>query len=748
MSKGNTWRVTAGVTTAFLLSSTLAVFPAPGAAPVVHAAEQKREVSRESAIQLVQQRIGIPEGYKLENAQYEDQAVDAPIWNLVWSKGRDQMIFISLNASTGKIQQFSRYEQTVEAPAGTLDLEEARRTAIRYLETLTSPEERAKLSEANEYAEIPPYYPGNPERSFTFTRVENGLPFLENGFRISLNSRGELEFFSRQWYEGELPAPARTISLEEAEQKLADGMAPSLLYSRRSSLGGLDNGGSGKQTLVYQYNPLDPQFVDAVSGEVINAHGKPAKPQKIEPLGTSTADPDREQPLITREQAQQIADQLIQKFPGTYRSEGQRGSGVSSGPDGIERRSWSFAYTPVEPSRDSGKPLELTIGDRGELVGYQHQDWFGERGERSVSRLETNTGEPAVFWEQAEKRAIELVKRLYADRLGEIYLIGNRPTEEQIRETLERGGAFEIRFGWLHDGIPIEHAEFYVIVDPESGEVVELRIFQNDLPSPQGETGEFVDLNAAKQAEIAEKTLMLTYYQPAPSDYRAASETPAPILVYRYVGDHGHVDAHTGEWVSYKELRNRQTPQDIDGHPQQAALQLTLDRGLFSVTDGKLEPERLVTRGEMARIIARMSDWSEFHQHVFFGDGDEATFTFVDVDQTHPLFGVIQKNLRNGYIAREGQNFEPERPITRAEAAEMLARLLGYEELLDNPELFVPVFSDLQKEQVPAVSILHVEGIFPGKSTERFEPDSALTRAEVAQLVQALIEYKEKANES
>lgn len=745
MSKRNhTWRVTAGVTATLLLGSAFAVFPAPGVTPAAQAAEQKKELSREAAIQLVQQQIGIPEGYKLQDSYYEEVGVNAPIWHLNWSKDRNQFIFAGVNASTGKIQHFSRYERNALAvPEDALDPEEARKAAVRYLERLTSADERAKLSEANEYPEVSSYYLSESKYSFTFVRVENGLPFLENVIRISLNSRGELESFSRDWYEGELAAPGKTISLEEAEQKLAEGMAPSLIYSQRLHLFGLE-AEDGQPTLVYQYNAEDPQFVDAVSGEVINALGKPAKPRKVVPLGTSTAASAQEKPLITREEAQQIADQLIQKFPGKYRYEGKGGSGSSSGPDGIERRFWMFTYTPVESSRDSGKPLVLSINDRGQLVGYEDRDGYGGRfGSRGNAGTRLDK---AVSWEQAEKSAVELVKRLYADRLGEIYLIEKRPTEEQIRKMLEQRGYFEIGFGWLHDGIPIEYAELSVAVDPESGEAVELRMYQ-DVPSLKEEAGEIVGLDEAKQAETANKKLMLTYYLPSPMDDRFLPDKSAPLLVYRYVGDSGYVDARTGEWVSYRELYNRKHPQDIEGHPQQAALQMALDRGLFSAADGKLDPDRPVTRGEMARIFARLLDWSEFYRSVFLDD-EEESFTFADIDQKHPLYGVIRKNLRNGILVPAAQKFEPERTVTRAEAADMAARLLGYGNLLDNAELFVPAFADLQRSQIPAVSILHAEGIFTGKSPGRFEPNGEMTRAEVAQLVQALLEYKEKANKS
>jgi hypothetical protein len=651
-----------------------------------------------------------------------------------WENG-DARIYVDLSASTGVIQQYSRYvEKPDSVSANPLDEEAALQVAVRFLERVTSPEERAKLSEANEYADSLMYFGGLQDHSFTFTRVENGLPFLENGFEITLDKQGEVQSFWRRWYDGELPAPNDVISKEEAEKLLSQEMAPSLLYRSRPGMYA-DSSDRYANRLVYRFDTLDPQFVNAADGTVINALGEPAEARKIEPLGRTVSDPG-ERKTITQDEAQRIADQVVKKLPGTYRSEGSRGGGGSSGPDGIERKYWSFEYTPLHESKESAQPLEIAIGDRGELVEYRrYANRFGNSG--------PITGE-VVSWEQAEKSAVELVKQLLDDRLGEIYLTGTKPDEKLIQQELNRGSSYSISFGWLHQGVPVEHANFRVEVDPKTGEALELRIFPEDLNPITGDPTTVVDLEEARQAIVAEQTLMLTYYQPQPAMYFPMNATGEPLLVYRYAGDSGFVDASTGEWISEAQILESSKPQDIADHPQKEALELAVRYGLLQVTDGKLEPEKQVTRGEMAQILSRLSDRPEFHRHFFFDDEEEEPFTFADVDEQHPLFGVIQKNLREGYIEKAGRHFEPDKPVTRAQAAEMLARLLGYKDLLDNAEIFQSPFTDLQSDQVAAVSILHGEGIFPGKTADRFEPDGTLTRAELAHVLQALFAYAQK----
>nr|WP_276531832.1 S-layer homology domain-containing protein [Brevibacillus invocatus] len=240
---------------------------------------------------------------------------------------------------------------------------------------------------------------------------------------------------------------------------------------------------------------------------------------------------------------------------------------------------------------------------------------------------------------------------------------------------------------------------------------------------------------------------MLTYYQPDPYISYRLEQKQQPILVYRYVGDAGVVDAVSGEWISYAEQSKSQGPQDIGDHPQKEALELAIRYGFMTVTDGKLEPDKELTRGEAAQIMARALDRVEFRSRSYFGFSDEPVqlFSFSDVDAKHPLFGVIQKNLQHGVIAKEGQRFEPDKLITRAQLADMAARMLGYGDLLNKPEIFVPSYSDLQKNQIPAVTLLHAEGIvIPGSSAGKFDPEGSVTKAEIAQLLKALLDLQKQ----
>lgn len=308
----------------------------------------------------------------------------------------------------------------------------------------------------------------------------------------------------------------------EAEQLLTEKAAPSLRYKELSSITGSYDSGRGKH-------------VDAVAGKVINALGNPAESKPVQPLGTSRAGKADSEKRVTKQQAQQIAEQLIQKLPGEYRS------------DGIEIRSWNFEFTPLQAKDKPATPVQLSINDRGQLEEFilNERSRFGETGRKIAN---------AVPWKTAEDSAVKLVKTLYADRLGEISLLDQKTSDAYIEDLLERGRSYEVSFGWLKNGVPLENAEFSVQVNPQTGEAENMWVRPRSLPDLVAASGEkAVEVSAAKKTGQEHKTLTLTYYQPKAGVWDLPAPDAAPLLAYRYAGDEGVVDAETGEWISFEQ---------------------------------------------------------------------------------------------------------------------------------------------------------------------------------------------------
>lgn len=108
---------------------------------------------------------------------------------------------------------------------------------------------------------------------------------------------------------------------------------------------------------------------------------------------------------------------------------------------------------------------------------------------------------------------------------------------------------------------------------------------------------------------------------------------------------------------------------------------------------------------------------------------------FTDVKREHwAISPILQLNDRNIITGMPDGSFQPEKSITREQAALMLVRELGIK-LDGRPD---PGFADVTPTtpNYAVIAAVANEGLFLGKSGNRFEPKATLTRAEMAVILQ------------
>ncbi|UFJ41549.1 S-layer homology domain-containing protein [Brevibacillus humidisoli] len=714
-----------GALAGVVVSSVLPLPLAP-AAPSVYAAEMTQAtLSEEKALQVVEDLVTIPDEYELRSKDLSESHPftqgENPVWSFHWQmKGKDGFINGVVDAVTGKLIRFSIYGPEVsQGKSDDLIGEKEAETLARTFLEKAAEEEQQVLSEPNQYENKARFYQPEGGHSFTFTRMVEGVPFLENYFSITVDGDGTIINFERNWYPGDLPQQEDVQELEKSLEELA---YPSLAFVRLGYFGRED------YKLVYRYGPDDVYAIDALDGSPLNRFGQtPGEGGEVKPLG-STVSGWGSGELISRQTAEKRAKEWIKKLPGEYRFVRQNGSGSSTGADGITNQHWSFQFDPVEQAEDQTRFVELEIDDRGQLVGYSYR----EEGRFPGKGTEVDS---PISWQEAEESAVQFVKTLFADHLGEIYLIEQEPTEEEKQQMLEWDRGYEIRFGLLQDGIPVEDfLGIRVFVDVESAEVIELR--SQDLYElaalPNAEAA--ISAEQAREVELQQKQPMLTYFLPAGNWLYRAEQPAEPRLVYRYVGEEGYVDAVSGKWHTLAELNKKQQPQDIEDHPAQEALQFAVDQNYLQVQDGQVGPDKQVTRGEFAAMLARLSHSYPLHRRLADRDEEaEKLYRFSDLDQSHPHYAAIQQIAQLGLVPDDGR-FEPDRPITRIEASEMVLRLIGYGSLIEQPEIFTRLYDDVSEEQQAIAALAKALGLW-GNEGSSFQPDAPLTRAAAATMV-------------
>ena len=163
---------------------------------------------------------------------------------------------------------------------------------------------------------------------------------------------------------------------------------------------------------------------------------------------------------------------------------------------------------------------------------------------------------------------------------------------------------------------------------------------------------------------------------------------------------------------------------DIDGDRWFTdPVQWSVDDGITGVDGACFEPDRLVSRGEMAVWLWNMEGQPSAPAHGF----DDV----ADAGQQGPVSWLLDREITTGTSAT---TFSPDDGLTRGQFAAFLWRLAGQPSA--SAHGFVDVVASWQQGPV---SWLVEEEITTGTSATTFSPDNGLTRA---QLVTFLYRYK------
>ncbi|WGV58894.1 peptidase [Brevibacillus brevis] len=548
LKRTKSWGLSLGVSSTLLMTTVFDPVGGEILTPAVHAAE--KTLSEKEAIVLAQKQLKILGEYKHRDAEFVDgieMLWGKSIWYTSWDKENGGSLGVQQDATSGKIWKYEYLgeEQDLDANQKKLTEDQAFQVATQFLKQVATEEERSRLSKPNEYPDSDIFYTRDKQGiDVNFTRIENGIPFLENGFRLIVGNDGEVIYFERRWSEGKLPDASKVIKIAEAEKKWDEGAFPT------KDMASVSRKESEPYQLVYEFQRIDPQYVDAITGKMLDSYGQVAKERKIQPLGKTVPPSTAERKLITKDEAQKIAEQQLKKLPGTYLSSGR----IFESGSGSDRKVWFFEFTSQPGEGKKSDTVKIGIDASGYLVQYNVN-------QKNRFREESKKIEKGITWEQAQESARKLVQTFYSDQLGIIYAVDYAPSEERIKEIWENDEPYEIEFGYLINGIPVVDTIFQVNVDAESGEVVDLYNHHYNL-GPSGDSSLFknedgIDLNTVKKVVKENKKLMLTYFQPKVMGSNGLMKMlEQPLLVYRYVGEKGIVTAD-GKWHSFTKERKQ-----------------------------------------------------------------------------------------------------------------------------------------------------------------------------------------------
>ncbi len=217
--------------------------------------------------------------------------------------------------------------------------------------------------------------------------------------------------------------------------------------------------------------------------------------------------------------------------------------------------------------------------------------------------------------------------------------------------------------------------------------------------------------------------------------YRQDEHNPS-----RWVYVVGVVDVNEGTvtvWLSgfsrYAVMAKGVVFSDTATHWARESIQTLAARDLVhGVTETTFEPDRHITRAELAKMLVLMKMRSP---------ADDIAFevpqvpTFADVGPDTWYFPYVETAAANGIVEGENGLFKPTDPVTRQELAAMVVRAMGLQEKADLLKDRNRKFDDAAEVSPSAHGYLGLalfKGLIRGVTDTTLEPLSSATRAQAA----------------
>ncbi|GLX65747.1 S-layer homology domain-containing protein [Paenibacillus glycanilyticus] len=187
---------------------------------------------------------------------------------------------------------------------------------------------------------------------------------------------------------------------------------------------------------------------------------------------------------------------------------------------------------------------------------------------------------------------------------------------------------------------------------------------------------------------------------------------------------------------TYAILEYNKTFVDIPaGHWAAASVKsLTAKHIVTGVDNSHYAPNRNITRAEFATMIMRAVDWTGMEED------ESAINPFKDVPKDKFYTEAVTRAASLGIMSGYGGTFRPNDRITREEAVVTLVRTVKYFELADAGK-GAPSFSDAKQISAWATDAVNQAwklGVVQGDG-KQFHPKQALTRAEIAMMINRLM---------
>ncbi|WP_160394848.1 S-layer homology domain-containing protein [Paenibacillus sp. MMS18-CY102] len=701
-------------------------------------------ITKAKAVELARKYLAIPDGYTLQSSRLSTDLQENGlyiVWNLSFVNKINGKVKGSINAGLdGTTGELLSYYSSIDNPNAKpsyppkVNREKASEVALAFLNNVAPG--YVKQVELDAYVGVgaKPPLSGQVIHSLRYDRIVNGVPYVQNYIDFEIDGEGHIVSYQLNWERVVSFEKAKAgFTLDEAIAKISASAKPALSYivPYQSK--------TRKPVLVYNMPPL---AISAVTGNPIDSQQvKQTETQlSAKPSGTK---PVAGKEALTKEQASAKVEAAF-GLPDNAKLSSADFSEYAND-NGKARASWQLSYT-IDADKKEGRSIWAEV-----------DAWTGEVRSYSAYNASSRTG-LGVTYDQAKATALKVLQNRVPWLADQYYLVEGDTSRYEGKKPEEIG---EYYFGAVRKvhGAVAEGDSLQVSVNAFDGTVTSYWSYSEGYEYPaQAPTviGDSKAITAWMDFYRVELTYQsnYSYYwngdpipvekyktliaagEAKPSELEAKGEAKLVYrLVPRYVLDQSvTLDAQTGKWINTEDgtaaSLERPLATDIDGHWAQRELDLMVAYKALDLKDGKVNPNAVITRGEMIKMLVLAMNQGS--QPPMYAADEKATASFGDVTSNSQYFAYVEAALGQQLIDIGDGTFDPDGKVDREEMAELIVRALGFNALAEHNGLFKVTFKDAAKTKQQGQAAIAVGLGIMSLQNGYFLPERQVTRAEAA----------------
>lgn len=666
------------------------------------------------------------------------------VWQISFSRhGRNQYlnVNVTINDEDGKLMELRKYGEdgNTENQIARYTQEEAEAIAHQFLLKTNQNILNQLILDPN-YNNIY-YYSDNSsglyprEYSVYYTRQRNGIPVMQDGVHIGVNSgTGEVSSYSLNWREESLPQSRATITSEEAAKLFEDNLKLQLVYIP------VRDRSTGREIveevkLAYTPDYQGGMWLDAVTGKMVNYIGASAEEEKtidvserekaaFKNLNTTRKIHTKE---ISREEAVSLATKLLEKLykDSTIKIESVNYNSNNYYGDGNRRKTWNVNFN-LDNDFYGGGNLAIDALTE-EVIQVNNYNW------RMREMMASEEFQPTVKWEDAYHKAIEMLKLVYPEKLKQLDL--QQTYRENIHYYNDRkliNPEYYFNFARKENDIIFSGNQINVSIDSTTGQLQNIYYRWDDMKLPEQKN--LIEEEAAIDLLTQQLEARLAYSRvpivggPEEGEIKLVyMNRPKNDVQYNYIdAQTGDLLDWNGQQVKTKDGKVETIEENLKGHWAERELKIMHANGVIDLQKQNLQDA--VIKNEIVEMMVKaMGYW-------YYSGEEPVELKFTDVNSNDEYYEHLQRAVMQRLIENEEVAFKGYETISKEEFAEMLVKITPLEKAAIAKDIYrIPVkdAEEIHPDKLGAVALMYGLDILKGEE-DTYQPKKKVSLEEVA----------------